>query len=86
MKGRDPPVRQTVAQAYIWASRASQLATQSAVPPLLGYWADSSWGTKPWMIILGAVVGFSLLMLGVMELAAVKPKPPRQSRADRPSE
>jgi uncharacterized membrane protein len=30
---------------------------------LLGFWADSSWGTKPWLTILGILIGTAITAL-----------------------
>jgi F0F1-type ATP synthase assembly protein I len=53
----------------MWASRVSTLAGQAVVPPVLGYWADSRWGTTPALVIVGGVLGFALLMYEVMRLS-----------------
>lgn len=29
------------------------------IPPAIGYWLDSRWGTGPWLLILGLVFGLS---------------------------
>jgi len=60
------------AQAYVWASRVSTLAGEAVVPAVLGYWADSHWGTSPWLVIVGGALGFALLMYEVVRLS--KPK------------
>lgn len=36
---------------------------EMVVPALLGYWGDQKWGTAPWCVIGGAVVG--MLAAGV---------------------
>ena len=30
---------------------------------LLGYWADESWGTIPWMTVLGIIIGTAITSL-----------------------
>ena len=42
---------------------------QMAVPPLLGWWADSKFNTKPWFVIIGSVLGFAISMLQLAHLA-----------------
>jgi len=56
-------------QGYVWASRATNVAAVGVVPPALGYWADQSWGTFPWLLILGGALGFLMLMLEVQRLS-----------------
>jgi F0F1-type ATP synthase assembly protein I len=72
------------AQAYVWASRASALAGQAVVPVLLGYWADSRWGTGPWLLIVGGALGFVLLMFNVIRLSQPKrgERKPQRPRLD----
>ncbi|MDZ4684047.1 MAG: AtpZ/AtpI family protein [Planctomycetaceae bacterium] len=61
-----------LAQSYAWASRVSTVAGEGVLPPVLGYWADSRWGTTPWLTIVGGALGFALLMYEVMRLSAPK--------------
>ncbi|MBI1347878.1 hypothetical protein GC163_16505 [bacterium] len=56
-------------QGYVWASRATNIAAVGVVPPALGYWADQSWGTFPWLLIVGGAFGFALLMLEILKLS-----------------
>ena len=41
-----------------------------ATPPLVGWWIDSRWGTTPWVLIGGAVLGFASGMLAILKLAS----------------
>ncbi len=88
--------RESMSAAMTWASRATSIAMEMALPPLLGSWLDRRWGTGYALLIVGGVLGF---MLGVMSLvrlaadaspkrAATKPPAPRPSSApaDRPGE
>ena len=34
----------------------------------LGYWADSHWGTSPWGLLVGFVVGFGSFVLRLIRL------------------
>lgn len=52
-----------------WASRISNIGLQMALPALLGWWGDRSWGTEPWLVVVGAVVGFASGMLAILKLA-----------------
>lgn len=40
-----------------WATRITSLAFEMVVPPLLGAWCDHKWGTEPWLLLGGLVVG-----------------------------
>lgn len=62
--------RSSVAIGMYWASRISNIGFQMAVPPLAGWWADSRWGTSPWLLIVGAGFGFLSGMLAILKLAA----------------
>lgn len=52
----------TVGQAYVWASRASSIGLSAVIPIVFGYWGDRNWGTTPWLVIVGACVGFIAMM------------------------
>ncbi len=43
----------------------------------IGYWADSHWGTSPWLLLLGFAVGFGSFVLRLLRLG-------RQLRAGEP--
>lgn len=58
-----------------------------AIPPLAGWWGDSRWGTAPWLLIAGAVLGFLSGMLSIWKLSAdfsrpKRPAPPMDGRRD----
>jgi F0F1-type ATP synthase assembly protein I len=52
-----PDRRSSIAIGMQWATRITSLAFEMVVPALLGYWGDEKWGTAPWLVITGAVVG-----------------------------
>lgn len=68
-------------QGYVWAARASQVAMAAVVPPVLGLWADRSWGTSPWLLCVGAGLGFLLLMMDVIRLTG-KPSSTRAPKSE----
>ncbi len=70
MNGRGSDRRSSIAQAYLWAARVTNIALLGVIPALLGLWADSAWGTKPWLLAVGGLLGFALLMVEVLKLGA----------------
>ena len=34
----------------------------------IGYWADSRWGTSPWLLLLGFAIGFGSFVLRLIQL------------------
>lgn len=69
MPGRSRPGGSFSPHGYVWAARVSTIALQAVVPAALGYWADTAWGTKPWLLIVGAALGLVLLMRDVIKLS-----------------
>jgi hypothetical protein len=45
-----------------------RLAGAAAGPPLLGHLVDSLWGTTPWGILVGAVVGGATVIVQLWRL------------------
>jgi ATP synthase protein I len=39
-----------------------QIGLEMVIPIALGAWLDYRWGTSPWMVILGVIVGFAVGM------------------------
>ena len=66
---QDRDGRHSLARGYVLASRVSSIGLQMVVPLGLGWWADSSWKTTPWCMILGAGLGFVIAMLQLIHLA-----------------
>jgi F0F1-type ATP synthase assembly protein I len=52
------------------ARRVTSIGLQMALPPALGWWADSKFKTAPWMLCVGAVVGFVVSLYQLIRLAA----------------
>lgn len=82
---QDPGSRDTQA-------RRQGLAYQGAIEAVfailiaagLGYWADTSFGTSPWLLVTGLVLGFTAFVLRLLrlgrQLEALPPRP--ESRDD----
>jgi F0F1-type ATP synthase assembly protein I len=60
--------RDSLAQNYLWASRATNVAMSAVVPAALGYGADMYFGTSPWLVITGTALGFITMMRELMRL------------------
>ena len=61
--------RSSLAAGLGWASRITNIGLQLALPPLGGMWLDKRWGTAPWLLILGAVLGFCMFMFELLRIA-----------------
>lgn len=55
--------------AVEWSSRITTIALEMVVPVLIGYWLDRRLGSGVAFLLAGAVVGFSVSLLGLMRLA-----------------
>ena len=61
--------RMPLAAAMRWVSQITTIALQMALPPLGGAWLDSIYGTSPWLVCIGALLGFATGMLQLLKLA-----------------
>lgn len=48
--------------AMQWVHQITAVSLQMVLPAALGYWLDGRWGTQPWLVIVGAVFGFTVAM------------------------
>lgn len=55
--------------AMQWVQQITTVALEMALPAGLGYWLDGKWGTAPWLVICGAILGFIVSMSHLMQLA-----------------
>lgn len=53
-----------------WVNRLTTVSLEMALPPFAGYWLDQQWGTRPWMVAVGGIAGFSLAMWHLLKIAA----------------
>lgn len=58
-----------LAVGMYWATRISSLGFAMVLPTALGYWLDRTWGTAPWLLIVGACLGFTAAMFDLFRLA-----------------
>jgi ATP synthase protein I len=62
--------RPPLAVAMEWASRATTIALEMAVPGLVGYWIDWRLGTGLHIfLVLGVIVGFVTGLMSLISLA-----------------
>lgn len=61
--------RSDLARGYVLASRATSIGIQMVVPAAIGWWADSRFKTEPWLLVLGTILGFLILIVSVLRLA-----------------
>ncbi|WP_437203544.1 AtpZ/AtpI family protein [Planctomicrobium sp. SH664] len=50
----------TLGLTLYWATQLSGVALEVAVCVVLGYWGDRRWGTTPWLLIAGSIVGMTV--------------------------
>jgi F0F1-type ATP synthase assembly protein I len=44
----------------------------------LGYWADEKFGTDPWLLMTGVVIGFAAMVLRIWRMRALVEGPPEE--------
>lgn len=69
-----------------WATRVSNIGFQMAAPALLGWVADRYFGTEPWLLVTGAVLGFLSGMMAMLKLATAFDRQPVPRQQERDSE
>ena len=70
--------------AMQWVSQITTVSLEMALPAGLGYLADKRWGTEPWLICIGAILGFVVGLRHLLVMAAKDQakKPPNQGKPD----
>jgi ATP synthase protein I len=58
-----------MAVAMRWVHQITSIAIEMAVPAFLGHWADQRFGTEPWLVSVGALLGFAVAMVHLLALA-----------------
>ena len=71
-----------VIAAMQWATQVTSVSLTMALPALFGLWLDGKWGTKPWLLIVGAVLG---LLAGLRSLVRMADLSGANRRPDRKS-
>lgn len=60
--------------AIQWVSQITTVSLEMVLPAALGYWLDGTFGTEPWLTIVGAVLGFGIGLRHLLELTAPSDK------------
>jgi F0F1-type ATP synthase assembly protein I len=47
-------------------SQVLSIALMMSLPAGAGYWADSRFGTSPWMVVIGAALGLTCGMMQIL--------------------
>ena len=68
--------------AMQWVTQITTVSLEMALPPLLGYWGDKHWQTEPWLVSLGAVVGFAVGMKHLLQIAKMSNENHRAKNSD----
>jgi F0F1-type ATP synthase assembly protein I len=66
---RDPRQRSSYTTGIEWSTRITTLGFELALPAALGYWLDVKLGTGPWLLIVGALLGFLAFMTHLLQIA-----------------
>jgi F0F1-type ATP synthase assembly protein I len=61
--------RPPMANAMRWVHQITSIAIEMALPPLVGLWLDERWRTGPWLVAVGAILGFTAAMVHLLALA-----------------
>lgn len=59
----------SMSAAMQWVARITNIGLEMALPTLLGYWLDGQLGTSPWLLVVGALLGFGVGMLHLLSMA-----------------
>ncbi len=53
-----------------WVSHITAVSLEMVLPALLGYWLDQRWKTDPWLVCIGALLGFIVGMKHLLQLTS----------------
>ena len=75
MSGASNDGRPPMVAAMWWVQQITSISVEMALPAALGHWADNRWGTEPWLVGVGALLGFAVAMLHLLQLTKQKARP-----------
>jgi len=61
-----PARRDASATGYRYADIGLKFAATIGVFTYAGYWADTNWGTRPWLMVAGVFLGFGLALYSML--------------------
>lgn len=79
-EARRPDRRPPMAVAMEWVSKITTVSVMMVLPAGAGYWADRTFGTEPWLLILGTAAGMAVAMTQLLKMVG----PARARRTERP--
>lgn len=78
MSSRSGNGRPPLVTAYRWVSQITTVSLEMVLPAVLGDWLDKRWGTAPWLVVVGAMLGFATGMRHLLQMVK------GSSQTDRP--
>jgi F0F1-type ATP synthase assembly protein I len=54
--------------AMQWVSQITTIGLEMVLPAVLGIWLDKKWGTAPWLVIVGVLLGFVTGMYHLLQI------------------
>jgi F0F1-type ATP synthase assembly protein I len=68
-----------MAVALEWTARTTAISVEMVAPALVGHWLDLQWDISPLCLLLGAILGFIIAMMNLVQMAktAGKDKKPK---------
>lgn len=60
--------RPPMAIAMEWVSKITSVSVMMVLPAVVGYWADSRWGSGPWLLVLGATAGLAIFLTQLLQM------------------
>ncbi|HID23374.1 MAG TPA: AtpZ/AtpI family protein [Planctomycetaceae bacterium] len=69
--------------AMRWVQVVTTVALEMALPPGLGYWLDQQWGSSPWLVCVGAILGFATGMRHLIQLVDSRRAPRDHTKNDK---
>ncbi len=66
--------RPPMAVAMQWVSRITTVCLTMSLPAGLGYWLDQKFQTDPWLVSCGAVIGFAVGLIQLLQIVKAAEK------------
>ena len=55
--------------AMWWVEQITAISLEMVLPAVLGHWLDGRFGTEPWLVVVGALLGFAAAMTHLLSMA-----------------